>query len=451
MSLPHKSVDVNSVRRRLGFTVGVIFTVAALFAGCGGSDSSSNQSASGEDPAGSAEALSAEDSEDGSDPAPGLDTEADTATSPPITDGTGDTAGTGDSTGTGDSAEAETVTPESTNADEASAAGDEASSPADGTEDHADPPPQAITPPVVPAPEASTLQGLLELGRPLVIAHAGGDQDYPHSTLYAYTQSALAGADILELDVMLTADGELIVQHDDTVDRTTEVQANVADLTLAEIKALDNAYWFVAGHWGDQTRPDEEYVFRGVRTGMVEPPEGFSPDDFSVATFTEVALRFPDHVLDVEVKLQRGADGEEDPASGVAAAQVLAEEIAELGREDSVVVASFNDEVLAAFRELAPGVAVSPGYNDMLGWYLADAPLDPVYRVLQVPETFEGVEVVTPELVAKIRAENRYMWVWLSGTGKLETVDFYADLLARGVNGVIAGRPALAVEALTAN
>ena len=116
---------------------------------------------------------------------------------------------------------------------------------------------------------------LVALDRPLVIAHAGGDQDYPHSTLYAYTQSALAGSDILELDVMLTADGVLIVQHDDTVDRTTEATGPVAELTLAEIQALDNAHWFVPGLWGDQTRPAAEYVLRGVRTGAVEPPPGF--------------------------------------------------------------------------------------------------------------------------------------------------------------------------------
>ena len=90
----------------------------------------------------------------------------------------------------------------------------------------------------------------------------------------------------------------------------------MAGLTLAEIQALDNAYWFVAGLWGDQTRPASEYSFRGVRTGAVEPPPGFEADDFRVATFREVAERLPHHVLDVEIKLQRGADGEEDPAHG---------------------------------------------------------------------------------------------------------------------------------------
>jgi len=311
-----------------------------------------------------------------------------------------------------------------------------------------EPPPPTTVAVVVPGPEASTVAELIALDRPLVVAHAGGDQDYPHSTMYAYTQSALAGADILELDVQLTGDGVLIVQHDDTVDRTTETTGPVAELTLAEIQALDNAHWFVAGLWGDQTRPAEEYVFRGVRAGAVEPPPGFEADDFRVATFREVAERFPHHVLDVEVKLQRGADGEEDPATGIAAAEVLAAEIAELGREDSVIVACFNDDVLAAFSRLAPTVATTPGEAALVGWFLAGEALDPNHAVVQVPFTYGGLEVVTPDTVARVHDEGLEVWVWLSGTDVVETREFYSSLLALGVDGVIAGRPAEAAAAL---
>ena len=307
-------------------------------------------------------------------------------------------------------------------------------------------PPPTTTP--LPRPEASTLDGLLALGRPLVIAHAGGDQDHPHSTTYAYSQSAAAGADILELDVQLTADGVLIVQHDDTVDRTTETTGPVVDLTLAEIQVLDNAHWFVPGLWGDRTRPATEYVFRGVRGGATEPPPGFDAEDFRVATFREVAELFGHHVLDVEIKLQRGPDGEADPRSGIAAAEVLAAEITELGREDSVIVACFDDEVLAAFQQLAPDVATSPGTDELVAWWLAGEPLHPRYRVLQVPFTYGGVEVVQPDLVDRVHSEGRHVWVWLSGTDVLESREFYAELLRLGVDGLIAGRPAEAVAAL---
>ena len=309
-------------------------------------------------------------------------------------------------------------------------------------------PPPTTTTVAVPQPEASTVAELIALDRPLVIAHAAGDQDYPHSTLYAYTQSAAAGSDILELDVMLTADGALIVQHDDSVDRTTEASGPVNELTLAEIQALDNAYWFVAGFWGDQTRPAEDYVFRGVRTGAVAPPEGFGPDDFRVATFREVAERFPHHVLDVEIKLQRGADGEEDLSTGIAAAEVLAAEIADLGREDSVIVACFNDEVLETLNRIAPSVATTPGEAALLGWFTGGAALDDRISVIQVPFTYQGIPVVTADTVARVHDEGREVWVWLSGTDVVETREFYSELFGLGVDGVIAGRPAEAVAAL---
>jgi glycerophosphoryl diester phosphodiesterase len=154
-------------------------------------------------------------------------------------------------------------------------------------------------------PEAGTVTDLLALDRPLVIAHAGGDFEAPHSTMYAFTEAALAGTDVLEMDVMLTADDVLVVHHDDTVDRTTETTGAVRDLTYAELAALDNAHWFVPGTWSDQSLPADAYELRGIRTGERPPPPGYGPDDFRIETFRAVAEAFPDHVLDVELKVQR--------------------------------------------------------------------------------------------------------------------------------------------------
>ena len=80
---------------------------------------------------------------------------------------------------------------------------------------------------------------------PLNFAHRGGVTDFPENTLYAYAQAALAGADVLEMDVYQTKDKELVILHDLDVDRTTNGTGKVVDLTLAELRALDAAYWFV--------------------------------------------------------------------------------------------------------------------------------------------------------------------------------------------------------------
>ncbi len=406
-------------RRRASLIAGLVAVTVLAAAGCG---DSGGETAPSEDAATATTAAATASSE------------AAPTTSPPTTTATATTTAPATTT---------TTDPPATTTPATATSPATTSAPPTTTEA-----PPTTTTVAIPVPEASTLGALIELDRPLVIAHAGGDQDYPHSTIYAYTQAALAGSDILELDVMLTADGTLIVQHDDTVDRTTETTGPVAGLTLAEIQALDNAHWFVAGLWGDQTLPASDYVFRGVRTGAVEPPEGFGPDDFRVATFREVAQRFPHHVLDVEIKLQRNAAGEEDPASGIAAAEVLAAEITELGRQDSVIVASFSDEVLEAFSRFAPSVATTPGEATLVAWFLEGQSLGPQQAVIQVPFTYAGIEVVTADTVDRVHSEGLEVWVWLSGTDVVETREFYAGLLALGVDGIIAGRPAEAAAAL---
>ena len=301
----------------------------------------------------------------------------------------------------------------------------------------------------VTAPEASTVADLLALDRPIVIAHAGGDFEAPHSTMYAFTQAALAGADVLEMDVMLTADRQLVVQHDDTVDRTTEATGPVRDLTYDQLSALDNAYWFSGDVWSDHSLAPEAYVFRGVRTGHAPPPAGYTPDDFRVETFRSVATAFPDHVLDVEIKIPNGADGQPDLAWAIEGAKELATEIEELGRTDSVIVVSFDVSVLEAFRAVAPDVATSPGLDTLVTWYTGGEVAFPASdKVFQVPPFYGGVEVLTADVVARAQAEGFAVWVWMDDTGTQENADFYQVLLDRNVDGLLVSRPAVATALL---
>jgi glycerophosphoryl diester phosphodiesterase len=301
----------------------------------------------------------------------------------------------------------------------------------------------------VTPPEAGTVAELLALDRPIVIAHAGGDFEWPHSTMYAFTQAALAGADVLELDLMLTADDVLVVHHDDTVDRTTESTGAVRDLTYAELAALDNAHWFVPGAWSDRSRADDEYVLRGVRTGERPPPPGYGPDDFRVETFRSVAEAFPDHVLDAEIKVQRTAAGEPDLERAFRAARVLADEIGQLGRNDSVIVVSFDAAVIAAFHAAAPEVATSPALDTLVAWY-AGGPVEfaPTDVVFQVPPFYQGVEVLTPDVVARAQQEGFEVWVWMDDTSTQEEADFYLLLLDRGVDGLLVSRPTVALDVI---
>jgi len=292
----------------------------------------------------------------------------------------------------------------------------------------------------VRAPEASNVTDLLALERPIVIVHAGGDFDYPHSTMYAYTESVLGGADVLEMDVMLSADGVLMVQHDNTVDRLTNDSGLVSSFNAAELQAMDNAYWFVGGAWSDKVQPPDAYVFRGVRTGERPAPDGYTGDDFAIPTFEQVARAFPDHVLDVEIKIPATEAGEPQLDRAFAAAAELARLIEELDRVDSVIVVSFNDSVLAEFRSLIADVATSPGQTSLVNWYLAGTPVDPRDVVFQAPPVYEGIEVLTVETFQRAHDDGYEVWVWMNDASQ-ETTEFYSEIIARGADGLLIARP----------
>lgn len=283
-----------------------------------------------------------------------------------------------------------------------------------------------------------TIDDLLASDRVLNIAHAGGDVVHPHSTLFGYAESVAAGADVLEMDVQLSADGVVVVIHDLTVDGTTNGTGEVAGFTVDELQALDAAWWFCPG-CGDNPGPGD-YPWRGVATGDMPAPDGYGPADFRIPTLAEVATAFPGLPLDIEIKgtTETGA---------LDTARALADELETLGRLDSVVVVSFDSAVVGAFHELAPDVEVSPGLGELVDWYFSGGELASHYRIIQIPPDYQGVQVLNNDAVALAEAAGVVVWVWPSSRDQ-ENVATYRSWIDLGVGGVIAGDPAAMTAAL---
>jgi glycerophosphoryl diester phosphodiesterase len=102
-----------------------------------------------------------------------------------------------------------------------------------------------------------------ELPRPIIIAHRGDKAYAPENTLAAFKQAAEKGADAIEFDVKLTADGQVVVLHDQTVDRTTNGTGNVARLPLAALRDLDAGVQF-PGQFPGEKIPTLDEVFETV-------------------------------------------------------------------------------------------------------------------------------------------------------------------------------------------
>ncbi|NJQ16686.1 glycerophosphodiester phosphodiesterase [Streptomyces bohaiensis] len=91
-----------------------------------------------------------------------------------------------------------------------------------------------------------------------VIAHRGASEDAPEHTLTAYRQAIADGADALECDVRMTADGHLVCVHDRRVNRTSNGRGAVSSLELADLHELDFGSWKAQA--GDEERPDRREV-----------------------------------------------------------------------------------------------------------------------------------------------------------------------------------------------
>lgn len=76
-----------------------------------------------------------------------------------------------------------------------------------------------------------------------VQAHRGFSENYPENTLIAFDKALEAGADLIEMDLAITADGHIIVIHDETLDRTTSGTGPVSICTLEQLKQLDAGSW----------------------------------------------------------------------------------------------------------------------------------------------------------------------------------------------------------------
>ncbi|MGB2852084.1 MAG: glycerophosphodiester phosphodiesterase [Solirubrobacterales bacterium] len=272
--------------------------------------------------------------------------------------------------------------------------------------------------------------------RVLNIAHQGGEFEFPSNTMYAFQRALEEGADVLELDVHATADGRLAVIHDAKVDRTTDGTGFVSDFRWHQLRKLDAAYNFVPGRNAVRGLDPSAYPLRGVRTGDRKPPRGFQRKDFRVPSLSEVFQRFRDTPINIEIK----GNSDSDQASFDRNAKLLAEFLNKRPRRaDDVIVVSFNDDSLARFSQLAPGSSIAPGLRAVALYVLADLAPPPETVAIQIPVTFQGILVPTPEFVARAHADGFAVHVFPDAGEENDAL--YDQLLGNCVDGIMTAFP----------
>jgi glycerophosphoryl diester phosphodiesterase len=245
---------------------------------------------------------------------------------------------------------------------------------------------------------------------PRVFGHRGSAGTHPENTLESFR--AAAGVQYLELDIHMTRDGEVVVSHDDHLERTCGRAGVIRDMTYAELAAADAGRMF--------TRDGATFPFRdkGVR----------------VPRLAEVLAAFPKLRMIVEIK---------QIAPSVVAPML--DLIDRAGMRRSVLVASEHQQPLDEVRKLAPEIPTNFSYLESGLFIQAMGTRDAGYRppgdAVQIPRSYESWQLVTPESVAFAHRLGLEVHVW--------TVNDEAEmseLLDMGVDGLISDYPQRALD-----
>jgi glycerophosphoryl diester phosphodiesterase len=244
---------------------------------------------------------------------------------------------------------------------------------------------------------------------PLRIAHRGGAGIWPENTLYAFDRAANLGVDMIELDIHASADGVLVVMHDETVDRTTDGSGLIRQKTLAELKTLDAGY-----RWTDDG--GQSYPFRGV--------------GITVSTLEEIFQALPQMPMIIEIK-------QAEPSITGA----LCGLIRQYGRQEDVIIGSFHVDALQEMRWRCPEVATSAHANEVrlfvaLNFLRLTKVYSPAPFAFQVPTRQDNIKIVTPSFVRSAHERGMQIHVW--------TVNDPAEmeyLTNIGVDGIISDYP----------
>lgn len=259
----------------------------------------------------------------------------------------------------------------------------------------------------------------LEYERPVVLAHRGGSALAPENTMAAFKKAAELGVDGFEIDIRLTSDEELIVFHDEFLDRTTDGAGKVSDLTLEKIRTFDLGY-----HFADLKGKNS---YRGSNEKIV--------------TLKELLEEFPEMYINIDMK------DSPETYEGSLMPSKLWRLIESAGAEDRVGVTSFFDEQIDRFNLYAQNrVAIGAGENEIRKAYAAfNSQFGHLYKprtdMLQIPIRSSVFNLVSPRFIAFLGELNIPVHYWT-----INDPEAMRALIAAGAKGIITDRPDLALE-----
>ncbi len=242
-----------------------------------------------------------------------------------------------------------------------------------------------------------------------MVAHRGASAAEPENTVSAFDAAVRAGADVVELDVRLTADGVPVVLHDPDVAATTDGSGPVHTMTLADVKRLD----------ASRASP-----------GRHEIP--------TLAEALEAIGRADGVAADLEIKNIPGEDAFDSPTEAILEASIRT--LDEVAFRGPVLISSFNWLTIERSKQLEPGIATG---------FLTISAVDPRAALVYVRQ--HGHDFVLPQANALVDAGEPFVAEAHAdgvrvGTWTVDDESTIETLFGWGVDAVASNRPDLAVS-----
>jgi glycerophosphoryl diester phosphodiesterase len=311
---------------------------------------------------------------------------------------------------------------------------------------------------VFPRPQSFSFENPLRIQAgqlPLAIAHGGGNLEFPDNTLEAYYHAYSINPDVmLETDVNLTKDGVIILSHDRTLDRKTNLtNAVIADINYSDLMANEVDFGYANPTDGPNGFNVTETFnkYKNVEGQEVTPldvvyPEGVSarhPTKFLATTLEQLITLFPNNLINVEIK-QTDTLGLAALDAVIALMDVYADSHQTYQR---IVLASFHENVYQALQEYQrtthPQLMFSPEFNGVLSFYIMQLTGTSVFydhrvAVLQLPTEQLGLSLTTSSLIQTAHKHNIAVHYWT-----INDEATMIELIEKGVDGIMTDRPTL--------
>lgn len=241
-----------------------------------------------------------------------------------------------------------------------------------------------------------------QLPPPIIFGHRGASKHAPENTMAAFELAFKVGAPSVELDVMLSKDEEVVVIHDHKVDRTTDGQGFVNQLTLRQLKKLDAGSKFSGKFKGEKIPTLDEVL-----------------DLISV-----------DRLVNIELKNYHSIQDQLVPK--------VIEIVNKRGKTDSVIFSSFSLRNIQKIRKIMPQ---TPAALITLGGIMGKLQLSTFFRWVSPALIHPGYQMVTERMIQHEHTHHRKINVW--------TVDVEHDMcwfFKAGIDGLMTNDPALGVK-----